>query len=557
MASDANILGHESDQKSVQLNGGRSRSMSGSSAILLNRQHNRASSGLDSVSAAGALNINNNADSGSAPYTPTTSGDASAFSYMPGSSQAAGQGGLGGPRLVGRTSPETSDPWYRPPRARRPTNDALPSQVRRGSWISATRANKRWSLQNPVQDPSLAPLDLFTEGPSGSGHTTPHPYQMGPVRDRSDSNLEDPRRAKTDYATREVDYYYGVRGRALSTLPTRRLKTGPADPTGPVSSATGWFKNLFGGKTKEKGKGFEVVRSARAPAADRRTQSGGMVGGSGGPYFDDPHHGRTRDLELSDDGDAIGGGTRHLPDEDAPSPLGSDNDDSDKALPDEEGFQVRPTSQIPNTPPSLPTIETGNGIELPSRLGSKASSQHKEASDWSVDPASSSKRVNGRTSQPGRVPLHDTLLLSTVNSSLPPDSQQPNDRNYSDFIYSQHLQPSDNVPNRLPFESRVSSSQETHATASLKSTGSTISPSTSNGGYSDGRNRSPATLGALAPDLRHDRPSSMGFVHQHRAADNIRMAQSGDLPLTASSAELHDGSSRKNTGLDERLAPSP
>ncbi|KAI8251642.1 hypothetical protein K4K58_008670 [Colletotrichum sp. SAR11_239] len=75
---------------------------------------------------------------------------------------------------------------------------------------------------------------------------------------------------RADYSTREVDFYYGVRGPALNSEGVgRKLGTGPADPTGPMSSAAGWFRNFFGGKTKEKGKGFEVVRSSRMPPAMR------------------------------------------------------------------------------------------------------------------------------------------------------------------------------------------------------------------------------------------------------------------------------------------------
>lgn len=528
--------------------------MSGSSTILLNRQTNRASSGLDSVSAAGTHH--RNGDSGSAPYTPTTSGDASAFSYMPGASQAAGQGSLGGTGIVGLTNTETSDPWYRPPRARRPTNDALPSRIRsRSSWISAGRANKRWSHHNPEQDWSLAPLDFPTAGPSVSGRATPLPLHMGGARDRSDSNLEDPRRSKTDYAIREVDFYYGVRGPALSTLPTRRLKTGPADPTGPVSSATGWFKNLFGGKIKEKGKGFEVVRSSRAPPVDRRAQSTRIVGSNEGPYFDDPQLERSRDLELSDDGDAIGGGTRHLPDE-GPSLIGSDNEDGVKSLSSEEDSATNRISEISYFPPSLPTIETGNGIELPSRMGSKASSRQPGGNQWGTSSDPSSARATRRTSQPERVHHNDPLSLSRIDPS-PPSSFQQLSELHSDPNLPELLQPSDNIPKRLPFESRLSSSQETRASTGLESASSSISPSPSNGGTAGGRARVPSSaLGALAPDLRHDRPSSMGYVHQHRAGDNIHMALLHESPLLASSAELHDGSSRKNTGLDDRFAPS-
>ena len=51
-------------------------------------------------------------------------------------------------------------------------------------------------------------------------------------------------RTKTDYAIREVDFYYGIRGPALSGG-TRKLRTGPANPTGPMSSVTGWFKGFI------------------------------------------------------------------------------------------------------------------------------------------------------------------------------------------------------------------------------------------------------------------------------------------------------------------------
>jgi len=71
-----------------------------------------------------------------------------------------------------------------------------------------------------------------------SGRGTSLSAHLDTTRDRSNSNPEDSRLFKTDYATREVDFYYGVRGSTLSNLLTRRLKTGPADIIGPVSSAT-------------------------------------------------------------------------------------------------------------------------------------------------------------------------------------------------------------------------------------------------------------------------------------------------------------------------------
>jgi hypothetical protein len=74
-------------------------------------------------------------------------------------------------------------------------------------------------------------------------------------------------RGKPDYAVREVDSYYRVRGQALSAQPQRRLGTGPADPTGPISTAKSWIKTKLGLARGEKEKGFSVVRSSRAPDA--------------------------------------------------------------------------------------------------------------------------------------------------------------------------------------------------------------------------------------------------------------------------------------------------
>lgn len=518
MASDANIIGQDGDQKSFQLNGGRSRSMSGSSAILLNRHPGneiRTSMGLESVSASCARQTH--AENGSAPYTPTTSGGASAFSYLPGASQIAGQGGSGGAGIVNPKSAETADPWYRPPRARRPTNDALPPRARsRGSWISSDWANKRWSQQSPEQDGSPTPIEYLAEPQSASARATPLPAHLGTPRDRSESNVDDPRRSKTDYAIREVDFYYGVRGPALSTLPTRRLKTGPADPTGPVSSATGWFKGLFGGKTKDKGKGFEVVRSSKAPPTDRRTPSSAMVHADEAPYTDEPAPERTRNLELSDDGDAIGGGTRHLPDEAVPSPPISEDDDGDSFFYEEYSSPGR-ASRISQFPPSLPTIETSGGIELPSRLPSKASS----------GPTRDNTRKSRR---PMEAPSKHSQRGS-LHEHLHPDGKTS-------------LKPSGTISKRLPFETRISSSHDNRPSTGAESASSSIFPPNNSGNDAATNGGSPpSALGSLAPDLRQDRPSSMGYVQQHRASEHIHTASPDEPPLIGSSAEVVDDSS--------------
>ncbi|CAD6568103.1 MAG: hypothetical protein ASARMPREDX12_001066 [Alectoria sarmentosa] len=537
ITSDAAMLAQESDQKSLQWNGGRSRSMSGSSAILLNRQgvsENRTSVGLDSVSAGGA---------GDTPI----SGGASAFSYLPDGSQAAGHGATAG-GIVNIRNAETADPYYRPPRQRRTTVDANSPHVRsRGSWGSADWANKRWSHHSPDLEGSPQP----TEGPSASGRGTPLPAHLGGARDRSDSDAEEPRQSKTDYATREVDFYYGVRGPALSNQPTRRLKTGPADPTGPVISASGWIKSLFGGKTKEKGKGFEVVRSSRAPPMGRQTPSGAIIPGEEARYLDDPgvtQPERSRDLALSDQGDAIGAGTRHLPDEE--SPVSSEDEEGDERSILDEDWRPNRESQISQFPPHLPTIETPGGIELPSRIASKASSRPtRESTQRSAKP-NIPRKSSRRDSSTDLDILGDRL--STVAPSPPITPRRST---------HQRLQPPEENSKRFPFDSHhaASSSHGTHLSAGGDSMNSSMfSPGTQEtdeDGYGQHARHSSSVLGSLAPGFQQlDRPTSMGYVQQHRASDNIHIASSDGPSMLGSSAELVEDPRRRSVSPDAQRA---
>lgn len=541
VSSDAAILAQEPDQKSLQWNGGRSRSMSGSSAILLNRQgvsDNRRSVGLDSAGSAGGT--------GDTPL----SGGASAFSYLPGGSQAAGQGG----GIINIRSAEAADPYYRPPRPRRTTleADSPPSGHGRGSWGPSDWANKRWSQHSPDLEGSPRP----NGEPTMSGRGTPLPAHLGGTRERSDSDAEDPRQSTTDYATREVDFYYGVRGPALSNQPTRRLKTGPADPTGPVSSATGWIKSLFGAKTKDKGKGFEVVRSSRAPATDRRTPSGVV---DGEPHYSDEsathQPERSRGLALSDEGDAIGAGTRHLPEDESISPPTTDDeDDNDSGSISEEDWHLNRESQISQLPPTLPTIETPGGIELPSRIASKASSR----------PGRKNSSINHPPSIPRKSSRRDSSTdldkvgarLSTVAAS-PPNTPKRTHNEPSGLNLSTQpsLRPPQQGTGRLPFDSkhRSSRSQDTHLSTGNASTSSSIfSPGIQESDdHAVGHARhSSSVLGALAPDVRLDRPSSMGYVQQHRASDNIHKAKPGDAQALGSRAEVVNASSRRSVSAD-------
>ena len=528
VGSDAAILTQENDHKSLQYGENRSRSVSGSSAILLNRAgnaDNRKSLGLES--------------SGSGPADTPISGGASTFSYLPGSSQIAGHSGRTSGGIVNLRAAEKADPYYRPPRTRKTNVERPTPQRNRSSLSSADWANRRWSRQSPDPEAALRPNEEL----AGSRRGTPVSGFLGGNRERADSDADEARVSKTDYATREVDFYYGVRGPALSNQPTRRLKTGPADPTGPVSSASGWIKGLFGGKTKEKGKGFEVVRSSRAPPGNvHRAPLDTTLAEEEPRYSDDPmatrQPERSRDLALSDEGDAIGGGTRHLPGNNAPSPLNSDDDVSDNgSVSEDEDWNGKRESQISPFPPSLPTIETPGGIELPSRIGSKASSRPtrdntQKRSRVPIVPRRSSRRDSSTEAD------NFGSRLSTVPHSPATTPRQ-----------SEYGQPVDTRPSRLPFEGHKKSlSRNTMtSTGDTSHTSGTLSPSSreadelEHGGHA---RHSSSVLGNL------DRPSSLGYVQQHRTSDSIHTANLRGRTLVGSSAAVLDDSSGKAQGQD-------
>lgn len=208
----------------------------GSMGMLMHRRHG-SSPALGNLSLDGP---SRNIDSVGSSFTPTTLGEASSFS-LPSPKHAI--------RPQGAFVTQTYDPYFRPPRQRRPTMETAssPTPKTAGEWSQKRHSH---SGSGTIGDPAEIGAQLSRDG-------TPAPYAV-------------PFAPRTDYSTREVDFYYGVRGERLnSDAPSRKLGTGPADPTGPIASAAGWLRSVFGKKVKDKGKGFEVVRSARMPPAMR------------------------------------------------------------------------------------------------------------------------------------------------------------------------------------------------------------------------------------------------------------------------------------------------
>lgn len=227
--------------------GGRIRSESGASlgGMMGGAHRQRSSSAFDSIDVYSAQGHHRQMDSASS-YLPGTPGADSGI--FPSVASPLTARGVRQPALP----LEASDPYYRPPRRRA---DTLGNESPRpSSRLSQTGGDPKGQLN-------------VAAGPAGEGTDTAPGAEISrantPAPGANPANILPNR---PDYSTREVDFYYGVRGPALNADgPGRKLGTGPADPTGPVATATGWFRHLLGGKTKEKGKGFEVVRSARMP----------------------------------------------------------------------------------------------------------------------------------------------------------------------------------------------------------------------------------------------------------------------------------------------------
>ncbi|RMZ77171.1 hypothetical protein DV737_g4506, partial [Chaetothyriales sp. CBS 132003] len=444
IASNAAMLAAVDIDPSLQMAKARSRSISASSTMLLDgpaRNAERMSQNFDGLSGGRS--------------TPDASSTVSRQPAAARVSRASGD-------IVGLHKVQSRDPYFRQPR--RNTVDAFAPGRFSTDLASAEAAT---SAENAVDDDDPVEDD-FEDGASDAGQ-----------------------KPKKDYAVREVDFYYRVRGPALSSG-TRKRKTGPADPTGPVSSATGWFKSLIGGKTKEKHKGFEVVRSARAPPELFSPTSPMDDDLQQEPYRDDPaspasaSHDRIRSTHTTSP--VPHDQTRHTT---SPVPHGqnphTDHHRDSPFLDDEE-----PTAaKMPVLPPSLPVIDSVGGIELPVRQAA-------------ADPGARQSR------------MHSPSAPKDAPPPVPPVPRRSSRRNSSQDHASASRQRLSTV------QGSTSSQRNSDAAADLAN----LSPPTYGRDMQQQQQSSSSTT--LADHIAADRPSSMGFVQQHRASDHIH--HSPDAP---------------------------
>lgn len=477
--STAAMLDAEDNGKSgYVMPSGRVRSESGASLGGM-LAHNRQSSALDSIDAYSGMP--RNLDSGSS--MPDTPGEASTFSFLPSPTAVR--------HHPSQSLTEAADPYYRPPRRRRGTlNESIHSDK---PPASSGGENKRYS-----QIGGGTPADQSEMGAEISRGATPAPpVPAGPPG--ANSQLSFPLN-RPDYATRESDFYYGVRGPALNSDGLgRKLGTGPADPTGPVATASGWFRGMFGGKTKEKGKGFEVVRSARMPPA-MMARNGGESPPEGIPVAMGVL--RNGPIDSDDDDDEP---PRRSP-RHRKGDLLDDNGDPQDSDPDSPVAERAPRSFDDERIPREPTRA------LSKKPNNAALRQVAADMDLPEIPRKSSKRASG--SQERNQPRPPSLTLAMPGSSLAFDPQNMRDSDSVSQLSSKHRH-TPSGSSRLPFE-RTGSQKRLSSNSSMEFPGEFTRVDLQGG--------------------REERPASFGIVPQHGISRVDPLHQ--EVDLLGSSAEL-------------------
>lgn len=538
-------------------------SRSESSAVLLGGGLGGSANGGRGVEVIGH-NGHAHSGSGSTGFTPTTPGAASQYSYLPG---PGGPGGPGGPLNLDTSTP---GPYYRPPRAgglRRGNGEGSagdnysPGARSRGSWgsemwaMGGGAAGKQRSSQHSSRGGSQGGNNgegssFPSGGPSGTG--TPHDvggvdmsgFPKGGIIEglahrHTDSSLGGAGsvRATPDYAVREGDFYYGVRGPALSSQPARRLGTGPADPTGSVAVAKGWLMRKLGLAGKED-KGFTVVRSSRAPEpsldAEREAKGIGMAISA-----DAPIRAGEEDTDSSDDegvrGSKMGERRTAGPAPDTESESESESEDENIA-----SSAPGPSARMLEKQPA--------GIELV-RQGSlkpqvpRKSSKRKSATMLlapvltnELQPSLNQHTVDEDPDSPVHVRKPDQLYdphfsppRTSSNVYVPPQQLHP-------LRHKQNLSVQSTNSTRLPFTSSASASRD----------GQTESSAHSRSVSTNSSILSPPQM--TVGDEPGSRPASVGTVHRFRIEDSLITVPSGDREMLGSSAELVEQSRTASLG---------
>lgn len=196
---------------------------------------------------------------------------------------------------------------------------------------------------------------------------------------------------------------------------------------------------------------------------------------------------------------------------------------------------------------------------MPSRVGSKASSRPSRNSTRRRPPSiprKSSRRKSASMSRKGgNSKAVDPNRLSTIRPSPPSSPEAPHNRLYDPDLPREHyLRPSTAGSNRLPFGSEPSSASGNRLSAGESTTSSMLPPvGEDTNDHSEARvGRSSSALRQFAPDVRGDRPTSMGYVQQHRTS--VHLVTPDNRSHLGSTAEVVDDPNRRSASSERRLA---
>lgn len=560
-SGDPSIMPPREDHKTAgTTRSGGPMSRSGSSAVLLGGGIGGGSAnggrGVEAVSHNG----HTHSGSGSTGFTPTTPGAASQYSYL------AGTGGQ-----LNLDTSAVAGPYYRPPRAKglqrgngegSAGDNYSPGARSRGSWgsemwaMGGGTAGKQRSSQHSSHGSQGGNNGEGSGFPSGgpSGVGTPHDVGgvdmsgfpkggmiEGLAHRHTDSSLGGAGsvRATPDYAVREGDFYYGVRGPALSSQPARRLGTGPADPTGSVAVAKGWLMRKLGLAGKED-KGFTVVRSSRAPEvsldAEREAKGIGMAISA-----DAPIRAGGDDTDSDESGDEEAADSKMLGERRTAGPAPDTESESESESEDENIAARAPgpsARMLEKQPVGIELVRQGSLKPQVPRKSSKRKSASLLLAPVLTNELQSSSHQQHTADEDPDSPIHvrkpDQLYdphysppRTSASIYTPPQQLHP-------LRHKQNLSVQSANSARLPFTSSAGGDGHTESSAhsrSVSANSSILSPPQ-------------MTVG----DEPGTRPASVGTVHRFRIEDSLITVPSGDREMLGSSAELVEQSRTASLG---------
>lgn len=173
---------------------------------------------------------------------------------------------------------------------------------------------------------------------------------------------------------------------------------------------------------------------------------------------------------------------------------------------------------------------------MPSRIGSGSSKVSKRTGRVPTVPRRSSRRASSQDAAADAAVFGDPRL-STVPASPPssPNRARRQDRQLTSSNSGRFPFASDTAYVSPAKSNRYSTGAESTTSSAMHVGGDEENETPA--GYTHHPRHSSSVLGAHAPDLREDRPSSVGFVQQHRASDHIHVSPESP-EFTGSSAEF-------------------